>query len=382
MRKMKPSGVEWIGDIPQEWEIALIKYSIKWKSEKGKPDATVLSLYRDYGIVPKDSRDDNHNVTSLDTSGYKVVDIGDFVINKMKAWQGSMAISSYKGIVSPAYHVCEITDDKVYRNYFHYLLRSDLYITEYTRLSKGMRIGQWDLDFNDFKNLPFLIPPISEQQRIAEFLDRKCAEIDSVISKTKATIEQYKALKQAVITQTVTKGIRPDRPMKDSGIEWIGEIPQEWEIRKLFRAIDKIGDIDHYMPESVDNGIPYLMTGDLLPLTSNIDFDTCKQISIEDYDRLSSKIKPETGDVIFARYATIGTVCYVDVNDSFLVSYSCLTIKPIKRILNGKFLLYYLKSQTFFEDVQQYIKSNTQSNVGLDSMSKVKISNFPHAKEP
>ena len=373
MRKMKPSGVEWIGDIPQEWEIALIKYSIKWKSEKGKPDATVLSLYRDYGIVPKDSRDDNHNVTSLDTSGYKVVDIGDFVINKMKAWQGSMAISSYKGIVSPAYHVCEITDDKVYRNYFHYLLRSDLYITEYTRLSKGMRIGQWDLDFHDFKNLPFLIPPISEQQRIAEFLDRKCAEIDSIIAKTKATIEEYKALKQAVITQAVTKGIRPDRPMKDSGIEWIGEIPQEWEIRKLFRAIDKIGDIDHYMPESVDNGIPYLMTGDLLPLTSNIDFDTCKQISIEDYDRLSSKIKPETGDVIFARYATIGTVCYVDVNDSFLVSYSCLTIKPIKRILNGKFLFYYLKSQTFFEDVQQYIKSNTQSNVGLDSMSKVKI---------
>ena len=250
MRKMKPSGVEWIGDIPQEWEIALIKYSIKWKSEKRKPDATVLSLYRDYGIVPKDSRDDNHNVTSLDTSGYKVVDIGDFVINKMKAWQGSMAISSYKGIVSPAYHVCEITDDKVYRNYFHYLLRSDLYITEYTRLSKGMRIGQWDLDFNDFKNLPFLIPPISEQQRIAEFLDRKCAEIDSIIGKTKATVEEYKALKQAVITQAVTKGIRPDRPMKDSGVEWIGDIPQEWAIVKM-KHLGRCRNGLTYSPENV-----------------------------------------------------------------------------------------------------------------------------------
>ena len=250
MRKMKPSGVEWIGDIPQEWEIALIKYSIKWKSEKGKPDATVLSLYRDYGIVPKDSRDDNHNVTSLDTSGYKVVDIGDFVINKMKAWQGSMAISSYKGRVSPAYHVCEITDDKVYRNYFHYLLRSDLYITEYTRLSKGMRIGQWDLDFHDFKNLPFLIPPISEQQRIAEFLDRKCAEIDSIIAKTKATIEQYKALKQSVITQAVTKGIRPDRPMKDSGIEWIGEIPQEWEVKSAFQIFKQVKNLNTNLVET------------------------------------------------------------------------------------------------------------------------------------
>ena len=226
-REMKDSGIEWIGEIPRKWEAQKLKHSLQWKSEKGKPNATVLSLYRDYGVVPKDSRDDNYNVTSLDTSNYKVVSKGDFVINKMKAWQGSMAVSNYDGIVSPAYHVCVITNPNIFLRYFHYLLRNQSYLPEYRRLSSGLRIGQWDLGFDDFKNIPFVIPPLQEQQAIADFLDTQCTHIDSVIEKTRAAIEEYKRLKQSVITQAVTKGICPNREMKDSGIEWIGEIPAE-----------------------------------------------------------------------------------------------------------------------------------------------------------
>ena len=114
-REMKDSGIAWIGSIPTEWNVCPLKTSIKWKSEKNRADAIVLSLYRDYGIVPKDSRDDNYNVTSLDTSGYKYVEVGDLVVNKMKAWQGSIAVSDYEGIVSPAYHVCQITNRNVYK---------------------------------------------------------------------------------------------------------------------------------------------------------------------------------------------------------------------------------------------------------------------------
>ena len=123
MREMKNSGIEWIGDIPSDWQVAKLKHSIKWKSEKGNPEGTVLSLYRDYGVIPKDSRDDNHNVTSLDTSTYKVVDVGDFVINKMKAWQGSMAVSEYCGIISPAYHVSEIINPNIYKKYFRLIVK-------------------------------------------------------------------------------------------------------------------------------------------------------------------------------------------------------------------------------------------------------------------
>lgn len=225
MREMKDSGIEWVGAIPNHWRVSKIKQIVRWKSVKGQPDLPVLSLYRDYGVIPKDSRDDNHNVTSLDTSGYKVVEHGDLVINKMKAWQGSLAVSEYNGIVSPAYHICKIASENICKKYLHYLLRDASYLPEYMRISTGLRVGQWDLSFDDFKNIPFLVPPLAEQERIAAFLDAECAEIDAVLEKTRASIEEYKKLKQAVITQAVTKGIRGDRPMKDSGIEWIGEIP-------------------------------------------------------------------------------------------------------------------------------------------------------------
>lgn len=373
MREMKDSGIEWVGAIPNHWRVSKIKQIVRWKSVKGQPDLPVLSLYRDYGVIPKDSRDDNHNVTSLDTSGYKVVEHGDLVINKMKAWQGSLAVSEYNGIVSPAYHICKITSENICKKYLHYLLRDASYLPEYMRLSTGLRVGQWDLSFDDFKNIPFLVPPLAEQERIAAFLDAECAEIDAVLEKTRASIEEYKKLKQAVITQAVTKGIRSDRPMKDSGIEWIGEIPAEWEIRKIFRAINKVGDIDHYMPDSVDDGIPYLMTGDLQEKLSDVNLKRCKKVSFQDYEMLSSKIRVSKGDVIFARYATIGTVCFVDTEDNILVSYACLIIKPNSSLLYGEFLFYYLKSTAFLEEIKQYIKANTQANVGLDSVSKAKI---------
>ena len=233
MRVMKDSGIEWVGAIPNHWRVSKIKQIVRWKSVKGQPDLPVLSLYRDYGVIPKDSRDDNHNVTSLDTSGYKVVEHGDLVINKMKAWQGSLAVSEYNGIVSPAYHICKITSENICKKYLHYLLRDASYLPEYMRLSTGLRVGQWDLSFDDFKNIPFLVPLLAEQERIAAFLDAECAEIDTVLEKTRASIEEYKKLKQAVITQAVTKGIRGDRPMKDSGIEWIGDIPAEWDVIRV-----------------------------------------------------------------------------------------------------------------------------------------------------
>ena len=228
-RKLKDSGIPWIGEIPSHWETCSIKQILRNKSVKGFPNEQVLSLYREYGVVPKDSRDDNHNVTSEDTSGYKLVDIGDFVINKMKAWQGSMAVSEYRGIISPAYYICRFTAP-VYKRYIHYLLRNETYKAEYMRLSTGLRIGQWDLNVEDFLHIPMVLPPIAEQQAIADFLDKKCSEIDELISLQEKIIEELKAYKKSVITEAVTKGLNPNATMKDSGIPWIVKIPSHWRL--------------------------------------------------------------------------------------------------------------------------------------------------------
>jgi type I restriction enzyme S subunit len=241
--KYKDSGIAWIGEIPEHWEVCSIKQIMKNKSIKGFPNETVLSLYRDFGIIPKDSRDDNHNVTSEDTSNYKLVENGDFVINKMKAWQGSMAISDFKGIISPAYYICKIFSPKVVRKYIHYLLRDESYKAEYMRLSTGMRIGQWDLNIDDFLQINTILPLLSEQQSIATYLDQKCGEIDELITLQEEMITKLQSYKQSVITEAVTKGLDKNVPLKDSGIEWIGEIPEHWSVVKIkYLAKIKSGD--------------------------------------------------------------------------------------------------------------------------------------------
>lgn len=151
MREAKSSGISWIGTIPKCWETDKLKYHLRRNEPRNPGDVVVLSLYRELGVIPKDSRDDNHNVTSEDTSKYKYVRPGDFVINKMKAWQGSVAVSEYEGIVSPAYFVYEFTDDTIFKRYFHYLLRS-CYKDEFMRLSGGIRVGQWDLPADALEN--------------------------------------------------------------------------------------------------------------------------------------------------------------------------------------------------------------------------------------
>lgn len=230
---MKQSGIDWIGEIPDDWKISKAKTILRNKSIKNHPEAEVLSLYRDLGIVPKNSRDDNHNVTSDDTASYKFVQKGELVLNKMKTWQGSLAVSDYEGIVSPAYYVCEFINQEIDKKYIHYLLRNKMYAQEFERLSTGLRVGQWDLNIDDFLNTPIVYPPKkATQQRIAEYLDSKCVQIDSIIEESKKSIEEYKAWKQSVIFEAVT-GKNLNCKKKDSGIEWIGEIPEGWEVKRF-----------------------------------------------------------------------------------------------------------------------------------------------------
>lgn len=232
MREMRDSGFRYLGAIPSTWPTRRLKHFFVVSRVTGRADATVLSLYRDHGIVPKDSRDDNHNVTSLDTSKYKYVEVGDFVINKMKGWQGSMALSGYEGIVSPAYHVFKITASNLVPSYAHYLLRCQSYADEWRRLSTGLRIGQWDLHVEDFLNASIPVPPIDEQQRIADYLDDKCAEIDRAVEAAEGSIEELLRYRSSCLEETFNRldGTYPKVKLKyvleeskEKSVDGIGE---------------------------------------------------------------------------------------------------------------------------------------------------------------
>jgi type I restriction enzyme, S subunit len=229
----KDSGVAWLGEVPSHWDVKPIRAITKLKSDRNRPDLPVLSVYREYGVILKDSRDDNNNETSLDTRNYKVVLPGDLVVNKMKAWQGSMGISAYEGIVSPAYITCSTKSEMAESRFLHYLLRSSKLIEIYYSLSYGVRIGQWDMHYEDFKQIVIPIPPYDEQARIVACLDQKTAEIDAAIAQKERLIELLQEQKSILINQAVTRGLNPNVPMKDSGVEWIGEIPANWRAYRL-----------------------------------------------------------------------------------------------------------------------------------------------------
>ena len=232
MRKMKPSGVEWIGDIPQEWEIkkCFQMFDQVKNRNTGMQETNLLSL--SYGKIVRKNINTTTGLLPESFDSYNIINSGDIVLRLTDLQNDHtslrVGLAYEKGIVTSAYLTlrkkCNGTS-----SFFYYSLHTFDIIKGFYGMGSGIRQG---LNWDSLKNLILPLPPISEQQRIAEFLDRKCAEIDSIIAKTKATVEEYKALKQAVITEAVTKGIRPDRPMKDSGVEWIGEIPQEWKCLK------------------------------------------------------------------------------------------------------------------------------------------------------
>lgn len=201
--EMKDSGVEWLGEVPKDWELKPFNSLYKRVKITNKPNEMLLSIYREYGVIPKESRDDNHNVASEDLSPYQFVDINYLVVNKMKAWQGSLAISTYKGIISPAYFIYEPTHN-YYHKYIHYLMRSIFYIQTYKNISKGIRVGQWDLDDYQFNRIKILVPPLEEQQNIVNYIEQENTKINNLIEKQTALIEKLKEYRSSIISHTVT----------------------------------------------------------------------------------------------------------------------------------------------------------------------------------
>ncbi len=234
MREMKDSGIEWIGAIPQDWKTDRLQWHLKEINVSNNPIQTqnILSLTIEAGVIPYAEKGNQGNKAKEDYSQYKIAFPDTLVINSMNVIIGAVGISQYFGCVSPVYYVFEPIEGTDLR-YIYYLFTNTGFQKEMRKYAKGILEIRLRISSNDMLKRIVPSPPFKEQQRIADYLDKMCAEIDAVLEKTRASIEEYKKLKQAVITQVVTKGVRGDRPMKDSGIEWIGDIPAEWRKTQL-----------------------------------------------------------------------------------------------------------------------------------------------------
>lgn len=311
MREMKDSGVEWIGEIPMDWGILPIKQlflEVNERCENGQ-DYPLLSVSEYYGVALKANKmNDGDMLTHAETlDGYKICCPDDLVMNIMLAWKSAIGVSQYEGIVSPAYCVYRKKAELDMR-YYHYLFRTNMYASVFRKFSTGIIDSRLRLYPDKFLALKCQMPPFKEQQYMANYLDKKCIKIDTIVSKQQEIIEKLNAYKLSIITETVTKGLNPDVEMKDSGIDWIGEIPKDWSIHKLCwdysAMLGKMLDVKKITGQHLQ---PYIKNIDVE--WGNINIDNLDEMDFED-DEIE-RYSVLSGDLMICEGGEIGKCAIV-----------------------------------------------------------------------
>lgn len=389
MNSRQKAGLERLralNGIPDKWKTVPLSALYQRRRETGYSELMPLSVFRDHGVIPREEGEDKHyNRLGSDLSSYQRVEPGDLVLNKMKTWQGSLGVSAHEGIVSPAYIVCKRIHDQ-HSRYLEYLLRSDPYILEYARLSYGVRVDQWDLRYRDFKSIPCILPPKSHQRAIAKFLDSKTSQIDSLIAKKKRLIELLEEKRTALITRAVTKGLDTDVPMKDSGVEWLGEIPAHWETRrpKHLCLVENSGCWGED-PDECEDPIPVLRTADV-DSAGRIDMDNMKdrclssaeeaQYTCQDGDIVVVKSSGSASNVISGKAALIRIR-----QEGVAFSNFMLRLRPRTDRVNPEFLYRFLTSHLTRERIHRMVSTTTYPNLDVGEYVGFNVAYPPLAEQ-
>ena len=362
MREMKDSGIEWIGEIPSDWGLSKIGAVYEERNEKvSDADFPPLSVTKQ-GVVPQLETAAKTN----DGENRKLVKKNDFVINSRSDRRGSCGISEYDGscslintVLKPRRNMCNA--------YYSFVFRSERFADEFYRWGNGIVDDLWSTKWSNMKRIYIPAPSLQEQRRITDYLDRKCSQIDAIIARQQEVIEKLKAYKLSVITEAVTKGLNPNVPMKDSGVEWIGEIPNSWVKVKLKNICQFInGDRSSNYPspnEYVDDGIPFLGADSLCG--RYVDITQSKKITKEKYYSMGGA-KIHEGDILYTlRGSTIGKNAMATFNDGTVAS-SLMVIRPIS--IAPEYLLYWVNSEEEFQQRQSYINGSTAPNLSAENV--------------
>uniref|UniRef100_B3ENS6 Putative type I restriction-modification system n=1 Tax=Chlorobium phaeobacteroides (strain BS1) TaxID=331678 RepID=B3ENS6_CHLPB len=264
--KYKASGVEWLGEVPEHWQMINSRRLFHQAKESPLTDDIQLSATQKYGVVPQSLFMESDGKVALALSGlgnFKHVEVDDFVIS-LRSFQGGIERSKYSGCVSPAYTVLRPAEP-IDGSYWGFLLKSRRYVEILQTMNDGLRDGK-SISYQQFGQIPLPSPPLAEQTAIAEFLDRETGKIDELVAEQRRLMELLKEKRQAVISHAVTKGLNPHAPMKPSGIEWLGDVPVGWSVLKLgniSRFKGGAGFPDSYQGQT-DNEIPFFKVGDMV----------------------------------------------------------------------------------------------------------------------
>lgn len=351
-RAMKDSGIPWIGEIPKEWKTEKFKHVFRIKKVlAGKLGYDVLSVTQK-GLRVKDITSNEGQVAS-DYTNYQRVHPNDFVMNHMDLITGYVDVAKQEGVTSPDYRTFySINADSTNNQYYLYIFQFCYKTRLFYNLGQGVsQFGRWRLPAEQQNEFVIPVPSFSEQLRIAEFLDRKCGEIDEAIALQEEFIEELKSYKQSVITEAVTRGLNPNVKFKDSGIDWIGKIPQGWEISRLKQLTSKIGSGSTPTGGAsvyVSEGVKFIRSQNVY----NYGFvlDDIAYIT-EQINNQMKGTQVAVGDILFN--ITGGSIgrCYIvdETLGKANVNQHVSIVRP--SLIYGKYLMYYLQSKAGQEQV-------------------------------
>lgn len=367
----KDSGVQWLGKIPKHWDIIKAKYL--WNevfsfSENGSENLLSVSQYDGVTQAKNESRSES-------LKGYKKVAKDNLVINIMLAWMGGLGVSEYNGIVSPAYCVYRLKK-AANPKFMHYLYKTPIYLVEFARHSTGVIPSRWRMYTDDFGQVLTLVPPIDEQDMIVSYLDKVTSKIDEAIAQQQKMIDLLNERKQIIINNAVTKGLNPDVPMKDSGVDWIGEIPEHWEVMKtLFTLSMPITDGPHETPLLYEDGIPFVSAEAVSMGNGGINFNHIRgYISKTFYDECCKKYTPQRYDIYMIKSgATTGKVAIVETDVKFTIWSPLAVFRCNQQIMNPYYLFFVLQSKFYQLQVQLGWSYGTQQNIGMRTLEKLKV---------
>lgn len=359
----KDSGMEWIGEIPEGWEVKRLKYVARICTEKAEEGAEKVALEN---IESKTGRYITTD-TAFEGEGIRF-NQGNILYGKLRPYLAKVWVADFDGAAVGDFFVIT-TEHHFSSTYLKYRLLSE----EFTDLANGSTFGSKmpRVDKEFLTDLPFAVPSLPEQTAIASFLDRKTAEIDQLITNKEKLIALYEEEKTAIINRAVTKGLNSDVTTKPSGVDWLGDIPEHWEVKRLKRVASKITDGEHISPTFTFEGMPFLSAKDVRE--DHVVFSNDKFVSFEDGKRFRKRCNPENQDLLLvSRGATIGRVAIVDTDVEFCLLGSVILIKPTEKIIPA-YLLYCLKNKLLQDNFLLTSQSSAQQAIYLVSVVDVAI---------
>lgn len=376
--KYKNSRVTWLGEIPEHWIVKKSRYlfSIK-KRIVGKLGFDVLSITQQ-GIKVKNIDSKDGQIAS-DYSEYQLVEVGDFAMNSMDLLTGFVDIANQEGVTSPDYRVFTLVDNNSESRFFLYLFQLGYMRKIFYGFGRGAALfGRWRFPTDEFNHFLFPVPPLEEQKAITYYLDNKTAEIDELIAQKERLIQLYEEEKKAIINQAVSQGIYPNVKFKPSKINWLGDIPEHWEIVPMTKYLESIVDYRGRTPKKVESGL-LLVTAKNIK-NGKIDYSLSEEyVDKFDAQSLLDRGTPRIGDVLFTTEAPLGEVANVDKEDIALAQ-RVIKFRGQENILDNYFLKYWLMSDSFQQDLCTYATGSTALGIKASKLPKLLLL-LPSIKE-